>query len=116
MDDMTFDDYSTQAISTALESGKHDIDSRAFLAKVLGLTGEAGEVADKVKKILRDQDGVASERDKQEIAKELGDVLWYINALCCYMDIPLEQLAQQNLDKVLSRQARNVTKGSGDNR
>lgn len=113
---MTIDEYSTQAFSTALIGGEQEVASHVFLAKVLGLTGEAGEVAEKVKKILRDQGGVASESDKREIAKELGDVLWYINAISVHMGVSLEDVAQGNLDKVLSRKARNVTTGSGDNR
>jgi NTP pyrophosphatase (non-canonical NTP hydrolase) len=114
---MTFDEYQKQAISTDLFADKHPaVDSHAFLAKLLGLVGEAGEVAEKFKKILRDKGGTFTKEDKKEITKELGDILWYINALSCYMDVKLEDVAHANLDKVLSRKARGVTKGSGDNR
>lgn len=113
---MTFDEYSRTANSTSLAPGPQDMTSTVFLAKILGLTGESGEIADKVKKILRDQSGVPTTDDKREIIKELGDVLWYINAICDHMDVPLQQVADMNLQKVLSRKARGVTHGSGDNR
>lgn len=114
---MQISDYSTQAISTDLyEKEGQPIDSHAMLEKVFGLVGEAGEVADKFKKILRDKGGEATEEDKKEIAKELGDVLWYINSVGIYLGFSLEEIAQGNLDKVLSRKARGVLGGSGDNR
>lgn len=114
---MQISDYSSQAISTDLyDKEGQAIDSHAMLEKVFGLVGEAGEVADKFKKILRDKDGIATDDDKKEIAKELGDVLWYINSVGIYLGFSLEDIAQANLDKVLSRKARGVIQGSGDNR
>ena len=114
---MQIQDYATQALTTDLyDRADHAIDSHAMLEKVFGLVGEAGEVAEKIKKILRDQDGIATDENKKELAKELGDVLWYINSVGMYLGYDLESIAQMNLDKVLSRKARNVTKGSGDNR
>jgi NTP pyrophosphatase (non-canonical NTP hydrolase) len=83
----------------------------------LGLVGEAGEVAQKFKKIYRDDPASAlNQESADQVAKELGDVLWYVSALCCYLDIQLEDVAAHNLDKVLDRKSRGVTKGSGDNR
>lgn len=114
---MNFSEYQKLAITTDTFGGKpQPIDSHAFISKLLGLVGETGEVAEKFKKIFRDKGGVLSEEDKIEMTKELGDVLWYINAMCCYMGIKLEDLANKNLDKVLSRKERGVTHGSGDNR
>lgn len=115
---MQFSDYSSQALSTdTFDSTKpKDPGSHAFLSKVLGLTGEAGEVAEKMKKILRDKDGVMSEEDKKEFIKELGDILWYINSTAVYLGYSLDDVARANLDKVLSRKARGVSHGSGDNR
>jgi len=116
-DDMQISDYSTQAISTDLyDKEGQAIDSHAMLEKVLGLVGEAGEVAEKFKKILRDKNGQATPEDKKELAKELGDILWYINSVGIYLGFSLEEIAQNNLDKVLSRRERGVTQGSGDNR
>ncbi len=113
---MTINEYSTQAMSTDLFEKTDDITNPAMLEKVFGLCGEAGEVAEKFKKLLRDKGGVASDDDKKELAKELGDILWYINSVGSYLGYDLEQIAQMNLDKVLSRKARNQTHGSGDNR
>ena len=114
---MNIQDYSDQAISTDLFSGdSHSIDSHAMLEKVFGLSGETGEVAEKFKKILRDQNGLATDDDKKELAKELGDILWYINSVGIYLGYSLEEIARMNLDKVLSRQSRGKIAGSGDNR
>ena len=114
---MKLSDYSAQAISTDLFDGNNqDIDSHALLEKMFGLSGETGEFAEKIKKILRDKDGKASDEDKKELAKELGDILWYVNSVGLYLGFSLEEIAQMNLDKVLSRKQRGVTKGSGDNR
>lgn len=110
---MNFDDYQKQAMSTALNPSR---DFQALMYRTLGLVGEAGEVAEKIKKILRDKDGQMSAADKQEIIKELGDVLWYIQALADVLEVPLSQVAKVNLEKIHSRKARGVTKGSGDNR
>jgi NTP pyrophosphatase (non-canonical NTP hydrolase) len=114
---MHFSEYQKQAITTDTfaESSK-SVTSSAFMSKILGLVGEAGEVAEKFKKIYRDNQSELTDEAKTEIAKELGDVLWYIQALCSYLDISLEDVAQGNLDKVLDRKKRGKTHGSGDNR
>jgi NTP pyrophosphatase (non-canonical NTP hydrolase) len=82
----------------------------------LGLCGEAGEVADKVKKVLRDRDGVFDQPVRDDLCLELGDVLWYLAQLCTELDLSLEQVAEANLAKLASRAARNVIQGSGDRR
>jgi len=82
----------------------------------LGLCGEAGEVAEKVKKIIRDDQGVITDVKRNQIAKELGDTLWYISQLAAEIDYSLEDIAQMNLDKLFSRAERGVIQGSGDNR
>ncbi len=113
---MTLDDYSQQAITTLL--GNHataDMDA-TLLSQVFGLVGESGEVAEKFKKLIRDKQGTMSDQDKAEIIKELGDILWYVNSVATLLDSSLEEVAQKNLDKVLSRKERGVTGGSGDNR
>lgn len=92
-----------------------DVSAR-FMSQILGLVGESGEVAEKFKKILRDKDGKISDEDRAELLKELGDILWYVNAVAIQLDSDLEEVASKNLDKVLSRKERGVTKGSGDNR
>ena len=82
----------------------------------LGLAGESGEIANKLKKIIRDHEGDESQIDVADISKELGDVLWYIANLTNYLDIPLDDVAHQNIAKLESRQKRNQLGGSGDNR
>ena len=82
----------------------------------LGLAGEAGEVCEKIKKIMRDKGGVISEEDSLELSKELGDVLWYVSALACEINVALSSVAEENLDKLSSRQDRGKLQGSGDNR
>ncbi len=87
-----------------------------FIYPVLGLVGEAGEVAEKVKKVLRDDGGVVSETKRAEIQKELGDVLWYLAQIATELNLSLDDVATSNIDKLVSRQERGVLSGSGDNR
>jgi NTP pyrophosphatase (non-canonical NTP hydrolase) len=110
---MTLQEYQEQALSTVLSSGDEFKD---LLHWVLGMNGEAGEVAEKVKKIIRDKNSIVSEEDKVELAKELGDVLWYIAVFAHDLGVPLDQIAQTNLDKLKSRKDRGVLGGAGDNR
>lgn len=114
---MNFNDYQQQAISTDLSHGKgSEVLSVAFMDKVLGLLGESGEIAEKFKKILRDKDGKLTDDDRQELTKELGDVLWYIALLGHYLDVPFDDIAAKNITKLKDRLARGVLGGSGDNR
>ena len=80
----------------------------------LGLAGEAGEVAEKVKKIIRDNKNIVDERE--DIAKELGDVLWYVAAVARDIGFKLEAIAEMNIEKLESRKERGVIQGNGDNR
>ena len=77
----------------------------------LGLTSEAGEVAGKVKKLIRDGKG-----DKKAIASEIGDVLWYCAMLARETEVPLNDIMKDNLKKLNSRKERGTLAGSGDNR
>lgn len=115
---MKFNDYQAQiaAFDLFTKEGLPSASDLGFINKVLGLVGEAGEVAEKFKKLIRDKDGVITEADKDEIIKELGDVMWYLATIARYLDVELEQVAAGNLDKIASRKARGVQKGSGDNR
>ena len=87
-----------------------------FLEKVLGLVGEAGETADKIKKILRDKNGVVSDEDRDLVIKELGDTLWYIAAISRYLGVGLSEVASGNIEKLESRYQRNKLHGAGDER
>ncbi|MEK7594297.1 MAG: nucleoside triphosphate pyrophosphohydrolase family protein [Patescibacteria group bacterium] len=110
---MTFEEYQKRALTTVITSDDQFKDS---LHWVLGINGEAGEIAEKIKKIIRDKKGVISEDDKKELAKEIGDVLWYLAVFAHDLGFDLEDIAQQNLDKLKSRKARGVLGGAGDNR
>jgi NTP pyrophosphatase (non-canonical NTP hydrolase) len=87
-----------------------------FMHLVLGLVGEAGEVAEKVKKLVRDQGGDLERLDRDDMAAELGDVMWYTAVLANFLDLSLNDVAQRNIDKLADRQSRAVLGGSGDNR
>ena len=90
-------------------------DSR-IVYPTLGLKGEAGEVADRVKKVIRDGHKECTDEKRLEIVKEIGDVLWYCATLSRDLGYDLEEVAQMNVDKLCSRMERHRITGSGDNR
>lgn len=89
---------------------------RLSTCAILGLVSEAGEVADKMKKIIRDKGGVMSDNDKKEFFKEVGDVLWYVSALCTDYGMDMGSIAIENIKKLTDRAERAQLNGSGDNR
>lgn len=107
---MTFDEYQKLALTTAKDKDNE------FFHRVLGLVGEAGEIAEKVKKLVRDHDADIDKLDKDDMAKELGDVLWYVATLADYLGISLDDIAERNVAKLASRKQRGTLRGSGDNR
>ncbi len=109
---MNMNDYQQASIKTAWPKDRHN----ELFNLLLGLCGEAGEIAEKAKKIVRDHESDFSKLDVDDLKKELGDVMWHIAILANYFDISLEDVAQANIDKLASRQARGVLQGSGDNR
>lgn len=109
---MEFNEYQKSARQTAIYSGA----GKNFAYPALGLCGEAGEVAEKIKRVVRDgRDSVTSEEVK-EISKELGDVLWYVANLAAELGLELDAIAADNIEKLKSRRERGVLHGSGDNR
>ena len=104
---MTLNEYQQHALETAIYP-----ENRRIIYPTLGLTGEAGEVADKVKKVIRDGHEEFSDEKRLEIVKEIGDVLWY----CATLSRDLGYVAQMNVDKLRSRMQRHIISGSGDNR
>ena len=78
---MKIDDYAQQAITTLSSDYAYGDANAQLMGMVLGLGGESGEVLEKFKKLLRDQQGTITETDKQAIIKELGDILWYVTAV-----------------------------------
>ena len=109
---MRLSDYQQRSRATAVYPGAGE----NLLYPTLGLCGEAGEVAEKIKKMIRDDAGLLSEERRAALSKELGDVLWYLAQLATEADLDLETIAEANLEKLLSRQDRNVLQGSGDDR
>ncbi len=109
---MDLADYQAQSRATAVypDAGSN------LLYPTLGLCGEAGEVAEKVKKMLRDDGGVLSDERREALAKELGDVLWYVAQLATEAGLELDAIAAGNLEKLGSRRDRDVLQGSGDDR
>lgn len=113
MSNLTFTDYQAKARLTSLET---QIGGLPIIYPTLGLTNEAGEVAGKIKKVFRDNDGTFDKGQLQVMKKELGDVLWYISEISSVLGISLEEIAQENLTKLQSRKARGKLQGSGDER
>lgn len=109
---MTFQEYQEKSRLTA----KYPNQGNNFIYPVLGLAGESGEVAEKIKKIIRDQEGLVNDINREEIKKELGDVLWYLTQLSFEFGISLDDVATTNLEKLFSRLERNKIGGNGDNR
>ena len=109
---MDFKTYQKQARLTA----KYPNLGSNNIYPTLGLVGEAGEVAEKVKKVIRDKKGIFDEESKKGIKKELGDVLWYVSNLCNEFSFELEEVALQNLEKLKLRVAKGNISGSGDDR
>ncbi len=107
----TFDEYEEAASLTA-----KGLAIETYWYPALGLVGEAGEVSEKVKKMYRDCDGVASLDFKIELTKELGDVLWYATALARKAGVSLQNVAEANIAKLHSRLERGMIHGNGDNR
>lgn len=107
---MTLNEYQKIAIDEAFYE-KIDL---AYSA--LGITGEAGEIADHVKKMLRDDDGILTSERKEVLIKELGDVLWYIANFAKGLGVSLDDIAKENIKKIQDRKKRGTYRGSGDNR
>ena len=116
---MTVNEYQEAALATAVYPKQFRV-----IYPALGMNGEAGEVADKIKKVIRDtafstdaEGAIVLSNDKRiELAKEIGDVLWYCATLSYDLGMKLEDVAQMNINKLKSRQERGKLSGSGDNR
>lgn len=108
---MEINEYQKAALTTAVYP-----EDKRIIYPALGMCGEAGEVADKVKKVIRDNNQHFTDDKKLEIAKEVGDVLWYCATMAHDIGFTLEKVAQMNIDKLASRKQRGKLSGSGDNR
>jgi NTP pyrophosphatase (non-canonical NTP hydrolase) len=108
---MNFSEYQSEARKTAIYPDEFKVTYPA-----LGLAGEAGEIANKVKKILRDDGGHVTEKRRESLAGEISDCLWYIAALATDLGLNLDDIAKHNIEKLHSRQIRGVLGGDGDTR
>jgi len=107
----TLDEYQMFVRSTKVYDKEYHL-----VYPVLGLVNEAGEVAGKIKKLMRDDEGQLTQERFDDIVAELGDVLWYVTAIADDLGISLSSIFHDNFMKIKSRQQRNMIKGSGDNR
>ncbi len=109
---MNFNEYQQQSRVTA----KYPNLGNNYVYPTLGLAGESGEVSEKIKKVIRDKGGVIDDETRQMIAKELGDVMWYVAQIATELNLSLDDVAKMNIEKLMSRLERNVISGNGDNR
>ena len=109
---LRIENYETEAAVTAIYPNR----GNNLIYPVLGLVGEAGEIANKVKKIQRDHASVMTEEMRNQLGEELGDVFWYLAACAYELDFKLADLAEANLQKLAQRKQRGTLHGSGDNR
>ncbi len=109
---MDFNEYQKKSRKTAIypDAGSN------FIYPTLGLAGESGEVAEKIKKVIRDKGGKIDEETKEKIEKELGDVLWYVSQIVTELGLDLNKVAEKNIEKLSSRMERGKIGGSGDER
>ena len=109
---MDFEQYQKLSEKTAINPNKDN----DWVYPALGLVGEAGEVAEKMKRVLREKGNQIDEETRAAIKKELGDVLWYTARLSPVLNLSLNDIAEENINKLTSRKNRNTLKGTGDNR
>ena len=109
---MTLNEYQNEAKKTAIYPNQ----GKNIVYPTLGLAGEAGEVADKVGKIIRDKDYELDDETRVMLAKEVGDVLWFVSQLSWELGYTLEEIADMNIKKLRARKERGVISGSGDER
>ena len=113
---MDLDEYQDKATASAVYPGSGTGSTVAVTYCGLGLTGKSGETAEKIKKVLRDDNGKISEETKERIARELGDVMWYAASLAKELGYKLSDIARINLEKIADRRSRGALHGSGDDR
>lgn len=111
---MTLQEYQDAALTTAFFPGRGEFLGMTYCA--LGLNGEAGEVADKLKKIQRDKGFIIQGNDRETLKLELGDCLWYLAVFAAELGMTLESVAEANVAKLESRMKRGKLGGSGDHR
>jgi len=108
---LTFEAYQRGAASTAVYPGRGEGN---WIYPALGLAGESGEICEKIKKAIRDDAGTMTEERRALLAKELGDVLWYVATMCSELGLSLDEVAAGNLAKLAARKQSGTLHGSGD--
>lgn len=111
---MEFDEYQKLASRTATFTGKQEEHQLMYLT--LGIAGESGEIAEKIKKIIRNDNGVVSVEKREALKQEIGDVLWYLSQLSRVLGYRFSECAEANVKKLEDRAARGVIKSTGDTR
>ena len=109
---MTIEEYQKLSRETAVYPGA----GKNFIYPTLGLAGETGEAVEIIKKVMRDNNGQVSEEAKTALVKELGDILWYIAQLATETGLSLDDIANNNIEKLRSRKERGVLHGQGNDR
>jgi len=113
---MNFNEYQKKTRLTDLGTSAQDCLESGWLYYALGISGEAGEMTEKIKKLFRDKNGIVDEEFKKHLIKEIGDQMWYQARLLDQFDIPYESVAKHNIEKLLDRLERNKLHGDGDER
>lgn len=113
---MTLNEYQKQALTTAYTDAEYVDTLMDKTIWAMGIVGEAGEVIEKWKKIIAYKNGDITDEDRQELKKELGDVVWYIAVFAHSLGLTFEEVMQLNVEKLKDRKKRNVIMGAGDNR
>lgn len=111
---MDFDEYEKLAARTAIFNDSQRLYRLYDIG--LGIAGESGELVEKLKKMIRDDDGQVTDEKREALKKEIGDVLWYLSQLSSALGFKFSEAAAANIKKLEDRYARDMIKGSGDNR
>lgn len=113
---MEFNEYQKRTAETDLGTSAQDHLSPGWIYYALGISGESGELMEKIKKLFRDKKGIIDDEFKDAVIKEMGDVLWYMARLAYNFDIEFNIIPETNLEKLKSRKVRNKIHGEGDER
>ena len=113
---MNFNEYQKECRKTDVGTSAQDCLNPGWLYYVLGISGEAGELTEKIKKFFRDKDGKVDTPFIDDITKEMGDVLWYMARLADQFHIDFDDIAKTNIEKLASRKERGKLHGEGDDR
>lgn len=113
---MNFNEYQKECSKTDVGTSAQDCLTPGWLYYTLGIAGETGELIEKIKKLFRDKNGIIDDNFKEAVIKEMGDIEWYIARLADWFGIKFEDIFVTNIEKLKSRQERNVLHGEGDER